>query len=211
MTKRRSAKKSIPLHPDFPDPGRNKAKGRANATVLFFQSLAGNQRMRGHKKIITLVVALLCLGLLSQISPPGYTRIELTEEGRGEKILSVVAPDGEPVTLTWRNSQFGYDVTEVFYARDGLIIQDQVTFSNPGDPPPPPVSAADAADLYHTGGTFDARGLSRPFSRIVYRIGEIGDPKIRVKNKTAALKKAAGFGGRVILTTTRPKLCDFLF
>ena len=167
--------------------------------------------MRHKTKIVSLILAALCLGLLSQVTLPGYTRIELMEEARGEKILSVVAPDGEPVTLTWRNSQFGYDVTEVFYARDGLIIQDQVTFSNPGDPPPPPVSAADAADLYHTGGTFDARGLSRPFSRIVYRIGEIGDPKFRVKNQTAALKKEAGFGGRVILTTTRPKLCDFLF
>ena len=167
--------------------------------------------MRRKTKIALLILAVLCLGLLSQVTLPGYTRIELTEETRGEKILSVVAPDGEPITLTWRNSQFGYDVTEVFYARDGLIIQDQVTFSEPEGSPPPRVSAADVADLYHTGGTFDARGLSRPFSRIVYRIGEIGDPKIRVKNKTAALKKAAGFGGRVILTTTRPKLCDFLF
>ena len=167
--------------------------------------------MRRKTKIVLPILAVLCLGLLSQVTLQGYTRIELTEEARGEKILSVVAPDGEPITLTWRNSQFGCDVTEVFYARDGLIIQDQVTFSEPGGSPPPRVSAADAADLYHTGGTFDARGLSRPFSRIVYRIGEIGDPKIRVKNKTAALKKAAGFGGRVILTTTRPKLCDFLF
>jgi hypothetical protein len=162
--------------------------------------------------IILISLFLASLGLLSQFTPSGYTRIELTVDGRGEKILSVVAPDGEPVILTWRNSQFGLLVTEVFYARDGLIIQDQVTFSDPpGGPLPPRVSAADVADLYHTGGAFDARGLSRPFSRIVYRIGEIGDPKIRVKNKTAALKKAAGFGGRVILTTARPKLYEFLF
>jgi hypothetical protein len=168
--------------------------------------------MRRKPTIVTLIsLSLIALGLLSQVMLAGYTRIELTEESRGEKILSVVVPDGEPVTLTWRNSQFGYDVTEVFYARSGLIIQDQVTFSDPGGPPPRRVSAADVADLYHTGGTFDARGLSRPFSRIVYRIGEIGNPQIRVKNKTAALKKAAGFGGRVILTTARPKLYDFLF
>ena len=102
-------------------------------------------------------------------------------------------------------------VTEVFFARGGLLIQDQVTFSDPDGSPPPRVSAHDVDDLYHTGGAFDARGLSRPFSRIVYRIGEIGDPKIRVKNKTAALKKAAGFGGRVILTTARPKLYEILF
>jgi hypothetical protein len=168
--------------------------------------------MRRKITIITLIsLSLLGLGLLSQVTPSGYTRIELTKEGTGEKILSVVAPDGEPVTLTWRNSQFGLTVTEVFYARGGLIIQDQVTFSDPGGPPPPRVPVRDIDDLYHTGGAFDARGLSRPFSRIVYRIGEIGDPQIRVKNRTAALKKAAGFGGRVILTTARPKLYETLF
>ena len=169
--------------------------------------------MRRNLTIIILIsLSLLGLGLLSQFTPSGYTLIELTVDSRGEKILSVVARDGEPMTLTWRNSQFGLLVTELFYAQGGLIIQDRVTFSDPrGGAPPPRVSAADVADLYHTGGTFDARGLSRPFSRIVYRIGEIGDPKIRVKNKTAALKKAAGFGGRVILTTTRPKLYEILF
>ncbi len=140
--------------------------------------------MRRKITIITLIsLSLLGLGLLSQITPSGYTRIELTEEGRGEKILSVVVPDGEPVTLTWRNSQFGLQVTEVFFARSGLLVQDQVTFSAPDGPPPPRVSARDVDDLYHTGGAFDARGLSRPFSRIVYRIGEIGDPKMQVKNR----------------------------
>ena len=93
--------------------------------------------MRRKTKIVLPILAVLCLGLLSQVTLPGYTRIELTAEARGEKILSVVAPDGEPITRTWRNSQFGYDVTEVFYARDGLIIQDQVTFSEPGGSPPP--------------------------------------------------------------------------
>jgi hypothetical protein len=185
-------------------------KGRSNDRKGRNSKVSKHQ-MRRTITIITLIsLSLLGLGLLSQITSSGYTRIELTEEGRGEKILSVVAPDGEPLTLTWRNSQFGYQVTEIFYARGGLIVQDQVTFSEPGGPPPPRVSAADVADLYHTGATFDARGLNRPFSRIVYRIGEIGDPKIRVKNKTAALKKAAGFGGRVILTTAKPKLYEIL-
>jgi hypothetical protein len=57
--------------------------------------------MRRYITIITLIsLSLLGFGLLSQVTPSGYTRIELTEEGRGEKILSVVVPDGEPVTLT---------------------------------------------------------------------------------------------------------------
>jgi hypothetical protein len=170
------------------------------------------KEMRRKITIITMLsLALLGLGLLSQVTLSDYTRIELTEEGRGGKILFVVAPDGEPMTLTWRNSQFGLHVTEGFFARDGVLIQDQVTFSDPDGSPPPRVSAHDVDDLYHTGGAFDARGLSRPFSRIVYRIGEIGDPRIHVKNRTAPLKKAAGFGGRVILTTSRPKLYEFLF
>jgi hypothetical protein len=172
----------------------------------------GKQEMRRKITIITLIsLSLLGFGLLSQVTPSGYTRIELTEEGRGEKILSVVAPDGEPVTLTWRNSQFGLHVTEGFFARDGFLVQERVTFSATDGSPPPRVSVHDVDDLYHTGGAFDARGLSRPFSRIVYCIGEIGDPRIHVKNRTAALKKAAGFGGRVILTTARPKLYEILF
>ncbi len=168
--------------------------------------------MRRRITLIALISVLFFgFGLLSQVTPSGYTRIELTEDGSGKKILSVTVPDGEQVILTWRNSQFGLNVTEIFFARSGLIIQDQVTFSAPDGSPPPRVSAHDVDDLYHTGGAFDARGLSRPFSRIVYRIGEIGDPRIHVKNRTAALKKAAGFGGRVILTTARPKLYEILF
>ena len=167
--------------------------------------------MRRKITITTLIfLSLLGFGLLLLVSPSGYTRIELIEEGRGQKILSVVAPNGEPVTLTWRNSQFGLNVTEGFFARDGFLVQDRVTFSAPDGTPPPRVSASDVDDLYHTGGAFDARGLSRPFSRIVYRIGEIGDPRISVKNRTVALKKAAGFGGRVILTTSRPKRYEIL-
>ena len=144
------------------------------------------------------------------MAPSGYTRIVLTEDGKGREIFSAIVPDGERVTLTWRNSQFGLHVTEGFFARSGVLVQDQVTFSDPGGPPPPRVSPRDVDDLYHTGGPFDARGLSRPFQRIVYRIGEIGDPKMQLLNETVSFKQAAGFGGRVILTTTRPALYEIL-
>jgi hypothetical protein len=156
-------------------------------------------------------IAFFSVLLVSQVIPSGYTRIELIAEEGGKKILSDVVPDGERVVLTWRNSLFRLDVTEVFYARGGILVQDQVTFSAPDGSPPPRVSARDVDDLYHTGGAFDARGLSRPFSRIAYRIGEIGDPKMQVKKKTAALKKEAGFGGRVILATSRPALHEIVF
>jgi hypothetical protein len=154
-------------------------------------------------------LGLLLLGLVlaSQLTPAGYTKIDLTEEG-GKGILSVVAQDGEQVVLTWRNSLFDLLVTEVFFTRSGLLVQDQVTFSTPDGSPPPRVSPRDVEDLYHTGGAFDARGLARPFSRIVYRIGEIGDPKLQVKNRTVALKHEAGFGGRVILAAARPTLYE---
>jgi hypothetical protein len=143
--------------------------------------------------------------------PAGYTRIDLTEDGQGREIFSTVAPDGERVTLVWRNSLFGLDVTEGFFARSGVLILDQVTFSAPDGTPPPRVSPRDVDDLYHTGGTFDARGLSRPFRRIVFRVGEIGDPKMRVRNKTVAFKRESGFGGRLILTATRPALYEILW
>lgn len=167
--------------------------------------------MRSTLICLFLWAAFLGVLLASQIIPSGYTRIELAAEAGGKTILSDVVRDGEPVILTWRNSQFGLHVTEIFFARSGILIQDQVTFSAPDGTPPPRVLACDVNDLYHTGGAFDARGLSRPFSRIVYRIGEIGDPKMRVKKKTAALKKEAGFGGRVILTTSRPTLHEVIF
>jgi hypothetical protein len=168
--------------------------------------------VRRRGPILTgIAVSLVALGLLSRIAPPGYTRIDLTEDGKGREIFSAVVPDGERVTLTWRNSQFGLDVTEGFLARSGDLVQDQVTFSVPGGLPPPRVSPRDVDDLYHTGGPFDARGLSRPFRRIVYRVGEIGDPKMQVRNRTVSFKQVAGFGGRVILTTTRPALHEILW
>jgi len=149
--------------------------------------------------------------MLSRFASSGYTRIDLTEDGKGRGIFSAVVPDGERVTLTWRNSQFGLRVTEGFFTLSGVLVQDQVTFSAPDGSPPPRVSPRDVDDLYHTGGAFDARGLARPFRRIVYRIGEIGDPKMQVQNRTVSFKQAAGFGGRVVLTTTRPALHEILW
>ena len=163
-------------------------------------------------RIMAVIAAsLFSLGLLSLFEPPGYTRIDLTRDAPGGNLLSLVVPDGERVILTWRNSQFGLQVTEVFHAQSGVLVHDQVTFSAPNGPPPQRVSPRDVDDLYHTGGAFDARGLSRPFRRIVYRIGEIGDPKLQVRNKTVAFQQTAGFGARLVLTATRPALHEILW
>jgi len=161
--------------------------------------------------IAGIAASVIALGMLSRIAPSGYTRIDLTGEGQEREIFSAVVPDGERVTLTWRNSQFGLRVTEGFFARSGVLVQDQVTFSAQDGSPPPRVSPRDVDDLYHTGGAFDTRGLARPYQRIVYRIGEIGDPKMQVQNRTVAFLQAAGFGGRLTLTTTRPALYEVLW
>lgn len=153
---------------------------------------------------------LLALWPLSRITPDGFTRIELADAAAGRVLLSAVLPDGERATLTWRNSQFGLLVTESFHARGGELVQDRVTFALPDGTPPPRVSPADVDDLFHTGGPFDAEGLSRPFTRIVYRIGEIGDPRLRVRGRTVALKAEAGFGGRAVLTASRPTVGEIL-
>ena len=171
----------------------------------------GEYGMRRRTVIVALISAsVFALWVLCRFTPAGYTRIELTEEGRAVKILSAILPDGERMTLTWRNSQFGLDVTEAFFTRSSVLIQDRVTFAAPDGSPPPRVSAGDVDDLFHTGGAFDARGLSRPFTRIVYRIGEIGNPKLKVQNRTITFKQEAGFGGRMTLVTSRPPVYQIL-
>jgi hypothetical protein len=166
---------------------------------------------RRAKKITALAaVSLLGLVLVSRITVPGYTRIALTAENGKGTLLSAVLQNDEQITLTWRNSQFGLNVTEVFHAQNGVLVQDRVTFALPGGPPPPLVAPQDVDDLYHTGGPFDARGLHRPFTRIIYRIGEIGEPKLHVQNKTVAFKNLVGFGGKLVLTTDRPALYEIV-
>lgn len=160
--------------------------------------------------IARIAVSVAALAVFSQIVRTGYTRIDLTVDGGGGSLFTAVVPDGERVTLTWRNSQFGLQVTEEYFSRGGELVQDRVTFHDPGGAPPPIVSPRDVGDLYHTGGAFDARGLSRPLRRIVYRVGEIGDPRIRLRDRTVSLHQAAGFGGRTILTASLPGLHEIL-
>ena len=167
--------------------------------------------MRRRSVIIALISAsVIFLWFLLRFTPPGYTRIELMMEGKEPVLLSAVLPEGERVTLTWRNSLFGLDVTEAFFTRSGVLIQDRVTFAALDGTPPPRVSAKDVDDLFQTGGAFDARELSKPFTRIVYRIGEIGNPKLHVQNRTIDFKREAGFGSRVVLTASRPSVYEIL-
>jgi hypothetical protein len=158
-----------------------------------------------------ILLLLIGLGVLSQVPAAGYTRVALTQAGTGKTILSIVLRDGELAVLTWRNSLFGLNVTEVFQAETGLLILDQVTFADPQGRPAPTVSPADVDDLYQTGGPFTARGLGKPFRRVMYRVSEIGDPKMRIRDHVVAFKQVVGFGGGVILTAATPKWNEILF
>jgi hypothetical protein len=153
-----------------------------------------------------ILLLLIGLGVLSQAPATGHTRVELTQADTGKTILSIVLRDGEQAELTWRNSLFGLDVTEVFLAEAGMLILDQVTFADPRGLPPPTVSPADVDDLYHTGGPFTARGLGKPFRRVMHRVSEIGNPKLKIRDRVVAFKQAVGFGGAVILTASAIRL-----
>jgi hypothetical protein len=130
--------------------------------------------------------------------------VELAEAGTGRKIFSAVLRDGEEVVLTWKNSLFGLRVTEIFQAQRGTLVLTEVTFADPQGPAPPAVASTDVDDLYQTGGPFSARGLSKPFNHLVYRVGEIGDPKLKVRDRVVTFKEQVGFGGAVVLTAKSP-------
>ena len=153
---------------------------------------------------------LLVAALLSQVGLPGYTRIQLREAGTGRTILSEVLGDGEEIVLTWKNSLFGLQVTEVFQAQRGRLVLTAVTFADPQGPVPPVVRPSDVGDLYHTGGAFTARGLNRTFEHIVYRVGEIGEPRMRVRDRAVDFKQEVGFGGTIVVTAAAARAFEIL-
>ena len=125
--------------------------------------------------------------------------MELTEADSGREIFSAVLQDGEQVVLTWKNSLFGHQVTEVFEARSGALFLTEVTYASPQGPAPPVVSPDEVEELYQTGGPFHARGLAKPFREVVYRVSEIGEPKMKIRDRLVDFKKEVGFGGRIVL------------
>lgn len=155
--------------------------------------------------LAAVLVLFLVLWLPSRVNVLGnYTRLELTDAATGRKISAQSVRDGEEVVLTWRNSLFDLTVTEVFVAREGRLDLTQVTFEDPLGRTPPTVSQEDLDDLYHTGGPFKATGLSKPFTRIVFRVGEIGDPILRIKEQQIRFIDQVGFGGAVLLVVRKP-------
>jgi len=158
-----------------------------------------------------ILVILLVLWLPSRVNVLGkYTWLELTDAETGRRITAQAVRDGEEIILTWRNSIFDLRVTEVFVAREGRLDLTEVTFEDPRGKTPPTVTPEHLDDLYHTGGPFRATGLSKPFTRIIFRVGEIGDPKLKVKKQSIRLIEEVGFGGAVLLVARRPGILSLL-
>jgi hypothetical protein len=158
----------------------------------------------GVSAAVLLLAILLGPSLLAP-GPRGLTWLELTDGATGRRIFAGALADGEEIVLTWKNSLFGLRVTEVFVARAGRLDLTRVTFADPQGPPPPFAKPQDLDDLYHTGGPFHVEGLARPLTHAVFRIGEIGDPKLTIGNQTIALKQEVGFGGAVHMQTRSPR------
>jgi hypothetical protein len=164
--------------------------------------------MRRRNLIFIAIPALLVVLWILSRPASGYTRLELTDPETGSRLASFVLGDGERVVLTWRNSIWGLDVTEAFVAKGGLLIQTEVTFAHPDGSPPPRVTPQEVDDYYHVGGAFTAKGLARPIQRVVYRIGEIGKPRMRVRDRVIEFKPLVGFGGRVVLAASKPRVYE---
>jgi len=153
-----------------------------------------------RRTLATCMILLPVLALSAWlIALPRHTWIELTDAGTGRRIASYLLADGDQAVLTWTNSLFRLPVTEVFVAGSGVLTLTEITFADPTGREPPRVTPADVDDLYHTGGPFRSEGLSRPVSRVVFRVGEIGHPAITVGNRVVEFSQEVGFGGAVLL------------
>lgn len=151
--------------------------------------------------LLFLLSFFLAFGLSLPSAQAGGTRLLLAEVETGREIFSTVVNDGERIILTWKNSLFSLLVTEIFEAREGCLILTEATYADPRGSAPPTVSPGEAAELYQTGGPFSAKGLDKHFRKLVFRVGEIGEPKMKIGNRLIEFKKEVGFGGGIVLTT----------
>jgi hypothetical protein len=140
----------------------------------------------------------------------GATRLELADAATGRRIAVRLLTDGEVVTLTWTNSLFRLAVTEDFVAGEGRLTLTRIAFADPRGGEPPRVRPEDVDDLYHTGGPFRAEGLSRPIRDVVFRVGEIGDPALRIGDRSVRMAREVGVGGAVRLTARPAGLIERL-
>jgi hypothetical protein len=165
----------------------------------------------GHRLFIPFVLLLFLAGLWLAsrgIKAQDGTWLELTDVETGRRIASKLLSPGDVIVLTWKNSLFRLKVTEFFVARGGVLEQTGIVFSDPRGGEPPSVRPEDVDDLYHTGGPFKVEGLSRPVRRVIFRVGEIGDPRIEMGGQSVRLISRVGFGGAVLLEARRPTFLE---
>jgi hypothetical protein len=146
------------------------------------------------------IPVLLCPQCRTMNNPAACTLLKLTDGATGREIGRACLREGDECVLTWQNSLFNLPVEEVFAAEGDRLLLRSVTFLDPHGAPPPIVRPEELEDLYHTGGPFRVEGLSRPFTRLLFRVGEIGEPKLRIGPVLFDLEKEVGFGGAVVLT-----------
>jgi hypothetical protein len=167
-----------------------------------------NQVRRRRRALAALLIAVLLLWATSRIPIPGATRLALVDAGSGRAIFSCLLADGDEAVLTWTNSLFKLAVTETFEARGGFLLLTRVRFADPVGGEPPRARPGDLDDLYHTGGPFQVDGLAKPVARVVFRVGEIGQPVLRIGGRSVALAKEVGFGGAVRMEARRPAVWE---
>ncbi|MCX8111383.1 MAG: hypothetical protein N3D15_09075 [Syntrophorhabdaceae bacterium] len=149
-------------------------------------------------RIFILILITFLYAGLSPASEKGIF-IELRDLATGRKIISQSSTQGDLIILTWNNSLFHLKVTETYTIRDVFIEQTSVTFHDPKGNPPPAIRPGEVDDFYHTGGPFRTEGISRQFKKIIFRIGEYGDPVLKIGENSIRLKEEVGFGGAVVL------------
>lgn len=126
--------------------------------------------------------------------------LHLADGSTGRVIAAEPLSEGQEVVYTWRNSMFRLMVTEILVVRDGRLVLTEVVYADPRGIEPPLARPEDLDDLFQTGGPFRVTGVSRPFTRLVFRVGEIGNPKLRIGQRVVELAREVGFGGTVVLT-----------
>ncbi len=144
-----------------------------------------------------IILILMSTGL-SLASPKGVV-VDLRDYTTGRKIVSRSSMPGDIITFTWNNSLFRLKVTEVYIVKEGFIEQTSVTFHDPNGKKPPVIRPEEVDDFYHTGGPFIAEGIARPFKKIIFLIGDYGNPVLKIGDSSIRFKEEVGFGGAVIL------------
>ncbi|MCS7286072.1 MAG: DUF1850 domain-containing protein [Anaerolineae bacterium] len=138
---------------------------------------------------------------------PGYTLVELESPSRKTFFL---LREGEAVQLTWKNSLFGQQVTEHFVVRDGILWLEEVNFDDKTSGYTMVATPEDLLDLYHTGGGFGIKGVKKPFRQIIFLIGAIGNPRLKIKGQELNFQEEASFGGKVTLGVKKAKPINLL-